>query len=72
MGSGLPNGVEDRLLSYPFTILSEKKFLSKVFENKNYEILTSYNDLTGIFEVPLYEIVGGGYLLKKVIPVDLG
>ena len=72
VGSGLPNGVEDRLLSYPFTFLSEKKFLSKVFENKNYEILTSYNDLTGIFEVPLYEIVGGGYLLKKVIPVDLG
>ncbi|MBD2187103.1 methyltransferase, TIGR04325 family [Pseudanabaena mucicola] len=72
VGTDLPSGVEDRLLSYPFTFLSEKKFLSKVFENKNYEILTSYNDLTGIFSIPSYEIVGGGYLLKKVIPVDLG
>jgi putative methyltransferase (TIGR04325 family) len=57
------NSIRDRYIKYPFTFISENKFISS-FESK-YSIVCRFEDNSGIFEVPGFQIVGGAYLLRK-------
>jgi putative methyltransferase (TIGR04325 family) len=58
----LPEGHNDREVKYPFTFLSEAKFL-KIVEEK-YSIVAKFNDQSGMFEVNGEEIVGYGLLCR--------
>lgn len=59
----MPNGFEDKWVKYPFTFISEKKFLN--FIEKEYKILSKFNDDTGIIPVLGENIIGYGLLCKK-------
>ena len=59
----LPSGYTDRWVKYPFTFLSESKFL-KVLEQE-YSLIAKFNDQSGMYAVDGEEIIGYGLLCKK-------
>ena len=61
-GEMLP-GIEDRVIKYPHTTLSEKKFLKK-FEAE-YELVFKFDESSGKIEQNNANIVGGGFLFKR-------
>jgi putative methyltransferase (TIGR04325 family) len=60
---GLPPGVDDQAISYPFTFLSEEYFYDTLASN--YQIVARFNDNSGILDIPSEEIVGGGLLFSR-------
>ncbi len=59
---GLPPGVEDRIIRYPFTYISERDFLNHL--SKRYNIISQFNEDSGIFSLSDEEIIGGGMLVE--------
>jgi putative methyltransferase (TIGR04325 family) len=59
---GLPPGVEDRVVSYPFTFISEADFMARVAEK--YRVVARFADGSGIFPVPDTDLVGLGLLVE--------
>lgn len=60
---GLPLGVEDRIIRYPFTYISERDFLTHL--TKRYNIISQFQEDSGIFSLSDEEIVGGGLLVER-------
>ncbi len=60
---GLPPNVDDRVISYPFTFLSEQYFYHTMAAN--HQIVAHFNDNSGILDIPSEEIVGGGLLFSR-------
>ena len=60
---GLPPGVEDQIIKYPFSFISEEKFMAQL--TQKYAIKAQFSDNSGIFSVPNQEIVGSGLLTER-------
>ncbi len=61
--SGLPPGVEDQIIKYPFSFISEEKFMAQL--NRKYAVRAQFSDDSGIFNVPNQQIIGSGLLTEK-------
>jgi len=58
----LPEGYKDKRISYPFTFISESKFLNKL--NEKYNIFAKFSENSGIKQVKSAKLVGYGLLCK--------
>lgn len=58
----LPDGVEDRVVAYPFTFIEKQRFLWKI--QTNYAILLEFDEHSGVFPVKGEDLVGLGLLCK--------
>ncbi len=56
-------GIQDRIIKYPHTTLSETKFMKK-FEAE-YELVFKFDESSGKIEQNNSNIVGGGFLFKR-------
>ena len=61
--AGLPPNVADRIISYPFTFISEANFRGKVSEN--YQIIGQFSDTSGLIAVPNTDLIGLGLLVER-------
>jgi len=59
----LPEGYKDKKIYYPFTFLSEDKFIKTLKEK--YNIIAKFNDTSGMYPVMGEKITGYGLLCKK-------
>lgn len=62
--AGLPPNVEDRVIRYPFTFMSEKYFYDTLAQK--HQIEARFSDNTGILEIPSEDIIGGGLLFSRI------
>jgi hypothetical protein len=58
----LPRGFQDRKVRYPFTFMPESTFYDVV--RKNYDVVMSFDDPSGIFPVNDEPIIGLGLLAR--------
>jgi putative methyltransferase (TIGR04325 family) len=58
----LPQGVEDRIVAYPFTFIEKKKFM-EVIQTK-YSVLMEFDEQSGVFPVSGEDLVGMGLLCE--------
>jgi putative methyltransferase (TIGR04325 family) len=58
----LPEGVEDRIVAYPFSFIEKKRFFETL--QKTYSILMEFNEQSGVFPVKGEELTGLGLLCK--------
>jgi hypothetical protein len=61
--AGLPPNMEDRIISYPFTFMSEADFREKISEN--YQVVGQFSDASGILAVPNADLIGLGLLVEQ-------
>jgi putative methyltransferase (TIGR04325 family) len=58
----LPEGFNDKWISYPFTYVSEKTFINEI--DKNYKIIAKFEESSGSHKVNKIETIGFGLLCK--------
>ncbi len=58
----LPEGYKDKIISYPFTFISESKFLNLL--NEKFTIFAKFSENSGIKTIRSIKIVGYGLLCK--------
>jgi putative methyltransferase (TIGR04325 family) len=58
----LPEGVEDRIVAYPFSFIEKKRFFETL--QKTYSILMEFSEQSGVFPVKGEELTGLGLLCK--------
>lgn len=59
----LPEGVEDRIVAYPFTFIRKDGFMQKL--TQHYSIAMEFEENSGVFPVKGEELVGIGLLCKR-------
>ncbi len=58
----LPKGFVDKTISYPFTFISENKFINKL--NQKYDVFAKFVENSGIKKIKSAKILGYGLLCK--------